>query len=131
MSSEVLSDKAIQELLDSKEKLTEFSTTALIHAITAGVVRVQDHKTSPSAVSQFIESLRKVRADLTGDNHEATMPQMMVNIQFGQSAAVQPVEIDVTSKASAPQKKLSALDDELLCATSAIFEEANLFEHEE
>lgn len=123
-----LSEAAIQELLDSKEKLTEFSTTALIHAITAGVVRVQDPKTAPSAVSQFIESLRKVRADLTGDNHEMAVPQMMVNIQFGQATAPQPVEIDVTPQKST--NELQGRDAELLQATSAIFEDSNLFEGE-
>ena len=137
-----LSEQSIKELLDSKEKLTEFSSTALIHAITAGVMRVQDPKTPPSAVSQFIESLRKVRADLTGDNHEMNVPQMMVNIQFGKAeqpvaislnheqsegASEQPVAIDVTPKKSKPKKQaLSKLDDDLLQATSSIFAESNI-----
>lgn len=127
----MLSESAIRELLDDKDKLTEFSTASLIHAITAGVIRVKDPKTPASAVSQFIESLRKVRADLTGDNHEMNMPQMMVNIAFGQNAA--PVEIDVTPKKkkqpSAP-RAVTKKDGELLAATGAIFEQSNLFEGE-
>jgi len=131
-----LSDQSIQELLDSKEKLTEFSTTALIHAITAGVLRVQDPKTAPSAVSQFIESLRKVRADLTGDNHETNVPQMMVNIQFGKAEQAVPVAIDVTpqrsgsetdAEKSSPQKQaLPKLDNDLLQATNALFAQSNI-----
>jgi hypothetical protein len=88
-----LSKTAIQELLDSKEKLADFSTVAIIHAITQGLHRIKDPKTAPTSINQFIDQVRKVRADLTGDNHQAVMPQMMVNIQFGQNQ--QPVAIDV------------------------------------
>ena len=122
-----LSQASIQELLDSKDKLTEFSTTALIHAITAGVLRVQDPNTAPSAVSQFIESLRKVRADLTGDNHEMNVPQMMVNIQFGKSEGVQPVAIDISPRKSKSEKQaLSKQDNDLLSTTSAILNASNI-----
>lgn len=127
-----LSPAAIKELLDSKEKLTEFSTTALIHAITAGLIRSKDEKTPPSAVAQLIDQLRKVRADLTGDNHQAAMPQMLVNIQFGQSQQPVPVAIEVQSNRVVDAiDDLTALDMDLLETTGAIIDASNIAEEPE
>lgn len=80
----LLSDDAIEELVDDKAKLTEYSTATLAQAMTAAVLRIRDPKTPASAVSSVLDALRKVRADLTGEDHEKNrMPMMMVNIQMG------------------------------------------------
>lgn len=90
----MLSDAAIKELLDSKDALTEFTTTALIHAITAGVLKIQDRKTAPTAIGSLIDVIRKVRADLTGDNHELNIPRMLVSIKFGHDARPEDLSIE-------------------------------------
>ena len=115
IASKHLTKKTMEELLGSKEKLTEFTTATLIHAITIGLRRIKDTNTSPTAVNQFVETLRKVRADLTGDDHEAAnTPQMMVNIQFN-NAQNEVKSIDVTPK----RKPLNKQESELMETTEA------------
>ncbi|TQE96496.1 MAG: hypothetical protein FKY71_16630 [Spiribacter salinus] len=110
-----LSKAAIQELTGSKEKLTEFTTVGLIQAITTGLTRIRQSNTSPTAVINYIEALRKVRADLTGDDHENNVPQMMVNIQFNNQNKATPSDVTIEAKKSEPPKKpLSEQDSELL-----------------
>ena len=124
-----LSEAAVAELLDNKKKLTEFSTTALVHAITVGLMKVRAPGASPNAVNQFIEALRKVRADLTGDDHERqNVPQMMVNIQFNNEAVqAAPREVQVQDVKKAPAKQPAKVERDLDAEVeelAAVFEQA-------
>lgn len=85
----MLTETEINEILDSREALTEFVTTAMIETVSAGLKRVRDPDASATFISQYMDVLRKMRSDLTGDNQHANMPTMMVNIQFnnGQNPA--------------------------------------------
>lgn len=78
----MLTKDAIEEILESRENLTEYVTASMIQAISIGVDKVKAPDASPNAVAALIEALRKARGDLTGDVAQANMPQMMVNIQF-------------------------------------------------
>lgn len=106
--TETLSEEAILELLSSKDKLSEFSTTALIHAITAGLRRVHEPDVASGAIMSFIETVRKVRADLTGDDHEKRMPNTIFNIQFGQDLS--PREITVGPAAPTTSEPLKSAE---------------------
>ena len=79
----MLNETQLEELLDSKESLAEYVTATMLQAMALGLERVRAPNVSPSAIAQFLEVLRKTRADLTGDAAITSMPQMMVNIQFG------------------------------------------------
>jgi len=87
----VLTESAVKEIIESKESLVEYVTVAMVQAIAVGLVRIQDDRVSPAAISSLLDTMRKVRADLTGDGKSADVPQMMVNIQFNKDS--QPVEI--------------------------------------
>jgi len=87
----VLTESAVKEIIESKESLVEYVTVAMIQAIAVGLVRIQDDRVSPAAISSLLDTMRKIRADLTGDGKSADVPQMMVNIQFNKDSA--PVEI--------------------------------------
>jgi len=78
----MLTEAELNELLDCKIKGAEYVSGALYQAVCIAIEKVQDPKTSPSAVSQLIESLRKVRGDLVGITQQAQTPTMMVNIKF-------------------------------------------------
>lgn len=110
-----ISKKTMEELIGDKAKLTDFTTAALIHAVSMGLRRIKDIETAPNHVNQFIETLRKVRADLTGDDHEkGDVPQMMVNIQFN-NAQNEVRSIDV---APAKKKPLTPQEQQLMETTS-------------
>lgn len=114
-----LRKETLEQLLGDKDQLAEFTTATLLHAVTTGLQRIRQPSTPASAVNAFIETLRKVRADLTGDDHEKQdVPQMMVNIQFNN--AQNPPSVDVT-----PAKKpLNDTDKALLEATNESEESA-------
>lgn len=103
----MLDDAAVQELVDSKSALTDFTTAALVHSLAAAAQRAQDKATPANQLAQLLEAIRKVRADLTGQDHERAMPQMLVNIQLGN--APQAVPIDVTAASPAEHGSASAL----------------------
>lgn len=103
----MLSDQAIDELTGSKEELTKFTTAALAHAIAEASVRARSKETAPNHVAMLLESLRKLRADLTGDSHERAMPMMMVNIQLADAATRAPAT-EIIEHAPQPGQKIAA-----------------------
>lgn len=90
----LLTDSAVEELVASKSALTEFTTATLVHMLAAAAVRAKKPDTPANQLAQMLEAVRKVRADLTGQDHERQMPTMMVNIQLGE--AQKPPAIDIT-----------------------------------
>lgn len=90
----MLTEAELNELLDSRVKGAEYVSGALYQAVCIAIERVQDPKTTPSAVSQLIESLRKVRSDLVGDNQQTQMPTMMVNIKFDSIQGTPPSSLE-------------------------------------
>lgn len=87
----MLTKEILNQILDSKEELTNFVTAAFVQAIAIAVDKLRDPATSASAAAALIEALRKARADLTGDSAEVNMPQMLVNIQFSDESRPKPV----------------------------------------
>lgn len=75
----------IRQILRDKETFGQFVSAAIIDVVYKGLDKTKDPTQSLSSVTKFLDVLRRIRADLTGDDHEAMAHQMMVNIQFGQS----------------------------------------------
>ena len=93
----MLSRTEIEEIIADKESFSKFSSTAMIIAITKGLEHTKRDNTPLSSITSFLETLRKVRGDLTGDSQEHRIPQMMVNISFGSApkAVALPIEGEV------------------------------------
>ena len=83
----MLSEAAVKEVISSKDMLTEYATATWVQAVNLALQRLRDPDVNPNAFAGFIETLRKTRADLTGDNGSSAMPTMMVNIQFDKHQA--------------------------------------------
>lgn len=81
----------IRKILRDKETFGEFVSAAIIDVVYKGLDKTKDPTQSLSAITKFLDVLRRIRADLTGDDHEARAHQMLVNIQFGQSPKAVPL----------------------------------------
>lgn len=82
----MLTTREIEEIISSPDKLAEFSSATLVQVISLALLRVRDGladgSLSLAAVAQFIEAVRKLRADVAGSKNIADVPRMLVNIQF-------------------------------------------------
>ena len=103
--SEMLTTEQVEELLDSKERLVEFITSAIVQTISIGLQRVAQPNITVHQLSAFGDFLRKIRADLVGVGEDRALPTMMVNIALSSqqpsttipvSASPQHSAIDVT-----------------------------------
>ena len=97
----MLTTREIEEIISSPDKLAEFSSATLVQVISLALLRVRDGladgSLSLAAVAQFIEAVRKLRADVAGSKNMADVPRMLVNIQFpNQIQAVQQKQIEVS-----------------------------------
>ena len=99
----MLTKDAIEEILESRENLTEYVTASMIQAISIGVDKVKSPDATPNSVAALIEALRKARGDLTGDIAQTNMPKMTVSIEF--SGQGQPQH--VTAQARDPSSKVN------------------------
>lgn len=96
----MLTRQQIEDIIADNDQFSEFVSATMVLALTKGLERTKLENTPLNAISNFIEVLRKARADLTGDSHELKVPHMMVNIQFGSAPKAQsiPIEGEIVEK---------------------------------
>lgn len=131
----MLSRAEIEDIISEKDKFSDFVSASMVLALTKGLQHTKNDKTPLSSISNFVETMRKTRADLTGDSHENAIPRMMVNIQFGSApkAVSLPIEGEVVpveekQELKSSKNSVSALEQQAPVDIDRFFGESNVSE---